>query len=192
MERLKWDGKTRVPFTLLQFSGDAGITMSQLETVVSQIQFARRYTERLLDQIEPAEWFKMVGVTHVAWQVGHLAFAQYSLGLERIRGPRAGDAELYPPLYSTLFGGDSVPNPDPVHNPSPAELRDVFDRVHRQLVEELQTSGFTDAELDAPFATQHPLCQTRGELLFWCCTHEMVHAGQIGLIRRLLGQAPLW
>ena len=166
--------------------------MSQLETALNQILFARHYTERLLDQIDPAEWFRMVGVTHVAWQVGHLAMAQYRTGMERIRGSRAGDVELLPPNYLTQFGRDSIPDPDPANNPSPAELRAVFGRVHRQLVEELQTDGLTDADLDAPCVTPHALCQTKGEILFWCGAHEMLHAGQIGLMRRLMGQAPVW
>ena len=28
--------------------------------------------------------------------------------------------------------------------------------------------------------------------LLWCAHHEMVHAGQIGLLRRYLGFAPVW
>jgi len=30
------------------------------------------------------------------------------------------------------------------------------------------------------------------EALFWCAHHEMIHAGQVALRRRLLGQPPLW
>ena len=36
------------------------------------------------------------------------------------------------------------------------------------------------------------MAQTKLDSLFWCAHHEMLHAGQIGLVRRLLGQAPLW
>ena len=109
--------------------------MSALQTALDQIVFARRYTVGLLDGLPEAEWFRMPaeGVTHLAWQVGHLAFAQYRLALERVRGPRHDDAELLPPVFLTAFGRDSVPDPDPSKYPSPAEIRTVFDRVHERV-----------------------------------------------------------
>jgi uncharacterized damage-inducible protein DinB len=36
------------------------------------------------------------------------------------------------------------------------------------------------------------LAQTKRASLLWCAQHELVHAGQIGLLRRLLGYPPLW
>src|SRR5262249_56861223 len=95
---------------------------------------ARRYTEGVLGDIDESDWFRMPagGVTHVAWQVGHLAYAEYRTALERIRGVAAGDAELIPEAFHRLFGPQSVPRPDPSHAPAPAELRAVFDRVHRR------------------------------------------------------------
>jgi hypothetical protein len=64
--------------------------MSRLQLAIEQIAFARNYTIRLLDQTEAADWFRQPpgGITHIAWQVGHLAIAQYRLALERIRGPQ--------------------------------------------------------------------------------------------------------
>jgi len=49
-----------------------------------------------------------------------------------------------------------------------------------------------ETEWDAPAVKPHPLFKTKLESLFWCAHHEMLHAGQIGLVRRLLGEAPLW
>ena len=47
----------------------------------------------LLEGLSEHDWFRQPseGVTHVAWQVGHLAAAQYSLGLVRLRGERPDD-----------------------------------------------------------------------------------------------------
>src|SRR4051812_30241042 len=96
-------------------------TVSDLRLALDQIAFARRYTLGLLQDLDAADWFRMpAGVTHVAWQVGHLAFAQYRLALERVRGPRPDDAELLPPAFLTAFGRDSVPDADPGKYPSPA------------------------------------------------------------------------
>jgi hypothetical protein len=95
--------------------------------------FARKYTVRLVDSIAVADWFRQPseGITHIAWQVGHLAAAQYSLALERIRGRLPGDADLMPEDFRARFRGTSVPDSDPARNPSPAEIRTVFNRVHQ-------------------------------------------------------------
>ena len=166
--------------------------MNRLQLAVEQIVFARNYTVRLLDQTPVAEWFRQPpgGVSHVAWQVGHLAFAQYRMALERIRGPRPQDSDLISAEFLRLFGRDSVPDPDPAKYPTPAEIRAVFDRVHEQALRELQ--GLDESELDRPVLKPHPLVKTKLWALLWCAQHEAVHAGQIGLLRRQLGHAPLW
>jgi hypothetical protein len=60
--------------------------MSKLPLAIEQIVFARNYTIGLLDQTPKTEWFRQPpgGVSHVAWQVGHIAFSEYRLALWRI------------------------------------------------------------------------------------------------------------
>jgi hypothetical protein len=166
--------------------------MSRPQAVLTNIVFARGYTLRLLDAVPAADWFRMPpgGVTHVGWQVGHLAFAQYMLILTRVRGPRPDDAELAPPSFLALFGRDSVADPDPSKYPPAGEIRAVFDRVHARVLTDLP--AVPDADLDGPLLKPHMLCRTKLECLHWCSHHEAIHAGQIGLIRRLLGHRPLW
>lgn len=64
--------------------------MAFAEVAREQIRFARQYTQRLLEQTPRGDWFRQPheGVSHVAWQAGHLAMAQYRLALERLRGSR--------------------------------------------------------------------------------------------------------
>ena len=49
------------------------------------MQIARDYTNNLLADVAEDEWFRMPteGVTHLAWQLGHLAIAQYRLMMIR-------------------------------------------------------------------------------------------------------------
>lgn len=166
--------------------------MPRITPLLDQISFARAYTTKLVDAIDPADWFRFppAGVSHVAWQVGHLAMAQYRLGLDRIRGPRSEDDQLIDPAFLALFGRDSVPDANPARYPRAAEIRAVFDRVHVRLQEELP--GLSDEDLDGPLSKPHALAKTRQGALLWCAQHEMLHAGQIGLLRRQLGFAPLW
>jgi hypothetical protein len=163
-----------------------------LQLTIKQIVFARTYTVRLLDQTPEAEWFRQPpgGVTHIAWQVGHLAFAEYRMALERIRGQRPNDTDLISEEFLRLFGRDSLPDPDPAKYPSQAEILAVFNRVHEQVLRELRS--LDESELDKPVLKPHPLVKTKLWALLWCAQHEAVHAGQIGLLRRQLGFAPLW
>ena len=166
--------------------------MSRLQQARDQILFARRYTLNLLEDIDTADWFKMPkgSVSHVGWQVGHLAMAQYRLCMERIRGNRPEDAELISEHFLKIFGKESVPEPDAGYYPDAVNIRRVFDRVHKQLMDEL--SQMDEAELDAPVLKPHKLIKTKHWALIWCSHHEFLHAGQIGLLRRMMGAPPIW
>jgi hypothetical protein len=166
--------------------------MSRLQLAIEQIVFARNYTIWLLDQTPATEWFRQPpgGVSHVAWQVGHLAFAEYRLALWRIRGQQPQDADLLSEKHRSLFGPESVPDADPKKYPDQAQLRALFDRVHEQVLRELP--GMNEGELDQPVPHPHRFAKTKLLALLWCAHHEMLHAGQIGLLRRQLGYPPLW
>ena len=167
--------------------------MNRLDIAINGIKTAREYTEQLLMKTNLDQWFcqPSEGVTHIAWQVGHLAFAEYAIALRRIRGARQNDVELLPVVFHTLFGRMSVPRPEPADYPNPAVIREVFDRVHHQAILELQ--DLRDLELDDSTADPpHPMHKTKFGVLQWCSQHEFLHAGEIALLRRLLGEDALW
>lgn len=165
---------------------------SLLQTAIERIEFSRGYTLRLLERIDADDWFRMPtpAVTQIAWQVGHLAMAEYRLALERIRGARPDDAALISADFLKAFGKESTPHPDPARYPTPVEIRTVLDRVHRQTLNELR--DWPESDWFAPPVRPHSLFTRKIDALFWCAHHEMLHAGQIGLLRRLLGDSPLW
>jgi hypothetical protein len=165
--------------------------MSRLNLAIEQIVFARTYTQRFLDHTKREDWFRQPpsGITHIGWQIGHLAMAQYRMALERIRGKLPEDTDLISDEFLTLFGKESVPQ-DPTEYPSLAEIQAVFDRVHQQVLKELPT--LTDTDLDTSVLKPHSLVKTKLWALLWCAQHEGVHAGQIGLLRRMLGYPPIW
>jgi len=166
--------------------------VNRLQLAIEQIIFARKYTLGLLDQTKTDDWFRIPsgGVSHVGWQVGHIGFSEYRLALWRIRGPQPQDDALFSPEFKRLFGANSVPDADQAQYPAPAEILAVLGRVHEQVLRELP--GLDDAELDQPVPHPHPFAKTKLLALLWCAHHEMLHAGQIGLLRRLLGYAPMW
>src|SRR5690606_3823125 len=128
-------------------------------------------------------WQPAAGITHVAWQVGHLAMAEYRLALERIRGQREDDEQFISSEFLALFGKGSRPEADRSRFPSPAELRAIFDAVHRRVLDELPQ--FPEERLDEPPERPHALARSKYQSLLWASQHEMLHAGQIGLLRRL-------
>jgi hypothetical protein len=166
--------------------------MTDLERACEQIVFARGYSLRLIDSVDVSDWFRIppAGVSHVAWQVGHLAFAEYRLCLVRIRGQKPADSELFSEEFMRSFGAGSVPKADASGFPSVASIRATLERVHAQVLTELPR--IDPATLGDPLEMPHPIAKTKLASLFWCAAHEMVHAGQIGLLRRQLGNDPLW
>lgn len=163
----------------------------RLQLALDQIRSARAYTLELLTDLQPQDWFAMPGgVTHVAWQVGHLAMAEYRLFLDRIRGERDSDGQIISPAMLAHFGKGATPEADATKYPPAEEILATLHRVHAAALDEC--SHIDDAELDLPPLKPHRLFDTKLGALLWCTRHEMVHAGQIGILRRLLGRRPLW
>jgi len=163
----------------------------QLEVARKQIEFARQYTRSLIADVEDELWFTIPTgcVTHVAWQVGHLAMAQYGLCLFRIRGRQSEDAELMSSAFRKKYFKGTTPDSDPAKNAAVGEIREVFDRVHEQALAEM--AGYHEKNLQEPIDEPYSAFNTKLGGLLFCSHHEMMHAGQIGLLRRLLGKAPI-
>ncbi len=165
--------------------------MSRLSDALDQIAFTRRYTLERIESVPLSEWFTIPPscVSNIAWQVGHMTMAEYRLCLERLRPRTATDAELISDELLHQFRRDSVPTSASEYPPA-TEIRAVFDRVHARVMEELPT--YPDAELDLPPLKPHPLFGTRIASLRYAPLHEMIHCGQLALIRRMLGYKPIW
>lgn len=166
-------------------------SISRLEIAQKHIESARRYTLTLLDGLEEPDWFwqPAEGVTHIAWQVAHLAIAQYGLALFRQRGRQPVDTELMSGTFRKQFGKGSQPDPNSANNPPIQEIRQTFDRVFEQSLKELST--FSESQLDDPVDPPHAAFETKFGALLFAADHEMLHAGQIGLLRRLMGKEPI-
>lgn len=163
----------------------------QLTLAIRQIESARHYTLTLLDGVGNDEWFRQPqeGVTHLAWQMGHLAMAQYMLTMVRMRGKRPEDEELISKAFLRAFLKGTRPEADPARYPPVGEIRRVFDAVHVQALSELPTYG--EDELRTSVPEPYMVFDNKLGSLFFCAAHEMLHAGQIGLLRRLLGKEPI-
>jgi hypothetical protein len=61
--------------------------------------------------------------------------------------------------------------------------------VHAQVLKE--APGLTDVQLAVPVDMPYAVYPNKFGCLIFCSHHEMLHAGQLGLLRRLLGQEPI-
>lgn len=163
-----------------------------LPEMLQQIHFAHTYTTKLLEATPRADWSRTppAGVSHIGWQVGHLAMAAYRLALWRVWGRQPGDEALLDDAFIAQFSkgtpADSVlPGYPPID-----DIFATYERVHARIQEELPSLPLE--KLAETMETPHPIAVTRGDSLRWCAHHELTHAGQIGLLRRQLGHAPIW
>jgi hypothetical protein len=118
-----------------------------------------------------------------------LAVSEYGLLLFRQRGRAAGDLELMPGWLRKQFGRGTTPSTSEEGMPTPDELLGRLDRIHQQsLAEVAQLSAETLREPTEMPYTAYPI--KLGALLF-APLHESLHAGQIGLLRRLHGLPPI-
>ncbi len=161
------------------------------DLLLKQTDWARQYTIQLIDSIPEKLWYVQPSglKTHVAWQVGHLAVSQYGLMLFRQRGRMPGDLELMPGWLRKQFGRGTTPSESADGMPTPTDLLAMLNNINVQAHAEVSLLNAEQlAEpTEMPF-TAYPI--KLGALLF-CPLHESIHAGQLGLLRRLHGLAPI-
>lgn len=168
---------------------DLATAATMKTAAIGQIQWARQYTMELLEATPMELWFEMPDglPTHIAWQVGHLAYSQYGLCLFRIRGREPEDLDIVPGVFRKKYARSSTPNPDASKQPSPDELLERLNVVHDRAIAEI--TSMDDAVLLEPVEMPFAVYPAKIGCLLFCPLHEQIHSGQIGLLRRALGLA---
>ncbi|HEY2892790.1 MAG TPA: DinB family protein, partial [Pirellulales bacterium] len=126
------------------------------------------------------------GTNHAMWFIGHMALSDnFFLGVV------APGQEKKFEGWDKLFGMGSEPTGDPNDYPPAAEVLDAMRERRAALINALK--GRSDAELAAPPAAGAseftPDLQSIYEIVSW---HETLHLGQVTVVRRALGNRPLW
>ncbi len=132
-------------------------TNSRLESAIERIRYSRVFTKNFLADLAPDDWFwsPQAVTIHIAWQVGHVAVAQYNMCLRRVPGRTVEDEALISDAFIDAFKAGSKPAASPSQNPTVGEIQQVFDGVYARALSELPTR--TDAELDVPLDPPHPV-----------------------------------
>lgn len=166
------------------------MTRDRLAIAEERIRFARTYVRQFIDDLDEADWFWTPPgfVTHIGWQVAHIAASQYGLCLFRLRGRTEADEALIPQAFWDNFKVGSKPVAGAEKNPSIGTIFSVFDNVYAQVLTEL--AGKTDDEVNVPLSQPHPAFSTVLGAIEYSPMHEMIHVGQITMLRRLMGKPP--
>ena len=163
----------------------------RLEIAKQQIGSARSYMLGMLDGLSEDDWFAMPenAPTHIAWQAGHLAMAQYGLTLFRQRGRAEVDTKLMSGKFRKKFMKGTNPETNLAEVVSRDDIMEALHRVNDQMLAEIDS--FDGPGLDEPVEMPFAGFPTKYGSLLFAAHHEMLHCGQIGVIRRLLGKAPI-
>lgn len=169
----------------------------RIDIVLNLLASSREYLHTLVDDLTDEQWFwtptTESGVepfcSHIAWQVGHIAMAEYGLMLFRQRGRAEIDLELMPGSFRKPFAKGSKPVADASKYPAPREIMAQLDRIHQQVL--VEVPGFDAASLDEELGPPHAGYATKYGAMLMAPHHEMLHCGQIGLLRRLMGLPPV-
>jgi uncharacterized damage-inducible protein DinB len=167
------------------------MSRTMLQAAIDRLAMSRRRVQEFIADLSVDEWFWHPAeyTTHIAWQIGHLAVSEYNLCLRRVRGRTKADETLIPDSFIEYFKLGSQPVAGSVNYPPVAEIKRVFDAVHAQALQEL--AALSDEELNVPVEQPHPVFKTKLGAVDYASGHELVHNGQIGLIRRLMGKQAL-
>jgi uncharacterized damage-inducible protein DinB len=164
--------------------------MDRKELLVERLYKAREWTKNLITDIDAPRWFDMPfpGFGHAAWQIGHLAASQVILVHMRCFGMAFED--VLPAEWKSKLARGSTPVADAREYPPLAEIRAAFDRIFEDAVRRIRE--LPDGELDSPAGAEpHPMFATKAQAIGMAVMHETFHAGQIAMIRRWMGKAPL-
>ena len=160
--------------------------MTPNDAIVYHLSRAQLLLQRYTADLSPQEYLHRATPNGncAAWIIGHLILS------ERGTLGRFGVSDLpaLPQGFEKRFSRDEG-------CPQASEFGDVsmlmplFEK-HRALLIDAVTRAAAQ-QLDQPLEKAHPMFATLGELAGFMALHSTMHAGQITIIRRSLGRAPI-
>jgi len=163
--------------------------MTNAELLAEQLDGTREWTLKLIADLKGDDWTYQPGpgLGHALWLCGHLTCSQHLLIHVRclggglldesftrhfpIGGPvKSAKEYVYPPVKTVLTTMEEV------HRKTLAAVREMSD----SLLAELAFGG--DGK-------PHPHYRDKCGVVAHCNRHEAFHAGQIAMIRRLMGKS---
>lgn len=142
----------------------------------------RAALKRLLDDVSEEESLQRGNdnLLHIRWQTGHLVHSMGSM--VRV----LGQAYEHPEGYEKLFAAGSEISDDPSIYPNFAALRQQLYDLHDQA--HIAAGRLSDPDLDRDLPRPSGQKMKVMDAAQFLCMHTFYHAGQITVIRRILGR----
>ena len=156
------------------------------DVIIQLLDTARFVTGTYLSDLSDSDLLvrPVPGAHHTAWQLGHLIQSECSM----IEGIEAGVAPKLPEGFAEAHSKEKGSEDGPAAFLSKAAYLDLMTAV-RQATKALLTRR-SDAELDAPGPeAMRSYAPTVGSVFSMIGSHEIMHSGQVAVIRRKLGKA---
>ena len=130
------------------------------------------------------------GLNHPLWLLGHIAESENGLILSFCKGEN-----LLPEGWHGKFGIGSKPDADAGGYPSKDEILAHMEKVHAAAVAYVESLTPDDLDRRPPGIDHLPeraqeMFSTIGKCIYHHVGHACAHAGQITMLRRLLGKQP--
>ena len=153
-----------------------------------QLETIRQFDEQFLSALKtPADWTHQLfpGANHPLWILGHLSLVDNNV-----------IAKFFPkkyidkPGWAERFGRESKPSPNAADYPPPEEVAAFFLERRATLIQCVDTMNEADFEQPVP-EPKPPFIQIAWQMFLFMTAHEALHMGQLSLVRRALGNAPI-
>lgn len=162
--------------------------MTLAEVLAQQLEGTRDWTLKLLADLSGEDWYfqPAPGLAHALWLAGHLAVSQ-----DVLVHTRCLNRPIIDPAFASHFPiGGPVKSASDHPYPSPTQIITVMADLHRRTLSALRS--LSDDLLAEPAfgkdGAPHPHYSTKLGAITHCMRHEAFHAGQLAMIRRLLGK----
>ncbi|BDD05266.1 DinB family protein [Aureibacter tunicatorum] len=159
------------------------------EFLLQQTQDSYNWLNKIIKDIPLNQWDETPKniETNITWQIGHLIMSFNFHTIIVIKGQPMHLYQNFPvKLYSELF--TNSPAKDCIGKTIPKELQQHLELVQNYSLETIK--NLPEEELVnplEPFVVKHPIAKTKQEAIDWNIKHTMWHCGQIGLLKRALG-----
>ena len=163
--------------------------MTQAELLARQLDDTRAWTVKLIEDLRGDDWHfqPAPGLAHPLWLCGHLACAEDLLVNVRCLGNRSQLPEEFTGHFPI---GGPIASSAEYEYPDAGVVRKRMDEVHRMTLEAIREMSDT-VLAEAAYGKDgqpHPHYTDKAGAVCHCSRHEGFHAGQLAMIRRLLGK----
>lgn len=160
----------------------------ELNTALGSLAFSRRILTAFLDGTPEEFWYHIPipGGNHAAWIAGHVAWEDDDCLNALVEGRQSA----LPPTWRATFGTGSQSTPNAADYPPITEIRSTLAATRATFIEFFRAAPDRLAELIPK--SLHGFARDRASLMHAVACHEMVHVGQLTVIRKSLKLPPVF